>query len=537
MSRLLSRLRKFVQTLSITLDEKGWHPELVQSRLLKFVHFWVLVCRSFVRNRCPIRASALSYVTLLSLIPLMAVAISITSSLLKSEGEERIQQFLEKLVASMTPPGMVGTNVSVVNTNLDTGTNLSRLPGPYTNSGTMDGTNAVTVLSSASSTNATALPSFMQAEDAVQARKKVARSLHEFIQNTRSGTLGVTGTVLLIFTAISLLSRIEVTFNDIWGVAQGRSWFMRIVLYWGVISLVPILVVTAIGLATGPHLESTRELMQAMPFISNFAFQFLPVIMLCLTFSVFYVLIPNTRVSWCAALTGGLVGGVLFHLNNLASVLYVSRVVSSSKIYGSLGLVPVFMVGLYFAWLILLFGAQVAYAFQNRAAYLEERLAENINQRGREFIALRLMTRIGQRFGHGNPPPTTSSLGAELCVPTRLVRQILETLSSARLVVETAGRETAYLPARPLQDINCHDVLLAMRASQGQELTTPDEPSMAEVLGEFSRIQEAERKAASSVSLLALVNRASERGGEGRLLSTPEAKSDSSDPGQKPFSP
>ena len=70
----------------------------------------------------------------------------------------------------------------------------------------------------------------------------------------------------------------------------------------------------------------------------------------------------------------------------------------NSKIYGSLGLVPVFMIGLYFSWLILLFGAQVAYAFQNRATYLEEKQVENINQRGREFVAFRLMTLIGRRF-------------------------------------------------------------------------------------------------------------------------------------------
>jgi membrane protein len=240
-------------------------------------------------------------------------------------------------------------------------------------------------------------------------------------------------------------------------------------------------------------------------------FQLLPVVLLCLTFATFYILMPNTKVDWQAALVGGLVGGSLFHLNNLASVLYVSRVVSSSKIYGSLGLVPVFMAGLYFSWLILLFGAQVAYAFQNRASYLEERQVENINQRGREFIALRLMTTIGQRFDRAKQPPTTAALGEELCVPTRLVRQILQTLTSARLVVETAGLETAYLPARPLEDISCHDILQAMRASQGQELATRDEPVRAEVLGEFCRIQEAERQAAASVSMLALVNRAEAR--------------------------
>jgi membrane protein len=204
-------------------------------------------------------------------------------------------------------------------------------------------------------------------------------------------------------------------------------------------------------------------------------------------------------------------GGILFHLNNVVSVLYVSRVVSNSKIYGSLGLVPVFMIGLYFAWLILLFGAQVAYAFQNRATYFEERQVENINQRGREFIALRLMTCIGQCFMRGEPPPSAVEIAQTLAVPTRLVQQIMQTLSAARLVTEAAGAEPAYLPARPLENITCHDILLALRASQGQELATRDEPTRVEVYGEFHRIQEAERQAAASVTMLALVNRAQGR--------------------------
>ena len=514
---MFSTLQKFLEEGRALLDEKRWHPGMVQSRLHRFVHFWILVWRSFDRNRCPIRASALSYVTLLSLIPLMAVAISITSSLLKKEGEDRIQQFMEKFVASVTPPGTLSTNDTMTVTDEfdmeDDAEWLLAEPGD---------TNSTVVRSSAASTNQAALPSYLQGEDALQARKTVARNIHQFIQNTQSGTLGITGTVLLIFTAISLLSRIEVTFNDIWGVTRGRSWFMRIVLYWGVISLAPVLVVTAIGLATGPHLESTRELISLMPFLSKLLFQLLPVVLLCLTFATFYMLMPNTRVNWQAALVGGLVGGLLFHLNNLASVLYVSRVVSTSKIYGSLGLVPVFMVGLYFSWLILLFGAQVAYAFQNRVSYLEERQVENINQRGREFIALRLMTTIGQRFDKGLTPPTTSVLGKELCVPTRLAQQILQTLTSARLVVDTAGLETAYLPARPLENISCHDILQAMRASQGQELATRDEPVRAEVLGEFCRIQEAERQAAASVSMLALVNRADKRTEHSQLNSAAE---------------
>ena len=168
--------------------------------------------------------------------------------------------------------------------------------------------------------------------------------------------------------------------------------------------------------------------------------------------------------------------------------------------------------------LIVLFGAQVAYAYQNRATYFEERQVESINQRGREFISLRLITLIGQRFVRGEPGPSATELSQELGVPSRLVQEVMNTLISARLVVQTAGPEPAYVPARPIEGITCHDVLVALRATQGEDLATRDEPSRTEVYGEFCRIEEAERQVAASVSLLALVNRA-ETTGSSRAIS------------------
>ena len=519
MAKKVSRFKKLREHVLLLLDERALGSLAEFSNWHKFAHFWLMVWKSFTRNRCPVRASALAYATGLALIPMLAVAISISSAILKKEGEDQIDQFIVKLVASMTTVASVNTNSAVAtddtvlemdDSELDT-TNPPPPAAPVAVpfAAATSTNNPPPVTASLGETNKNPpLPAFAQAEEAVQSRHAIARYIHKFIQNTRSGALGVTGSILLVFAAISMLSRIEDTFNDIWGVARGRSWFMRIVLYWGVISLAPMLLAVALGLASGPHLEGTRKLLTAMPFVGRFIFQFLPVVVLCLTFALFYALMPNTKVHWQAAMAGGLAGGMLFHLNSLVSVLYVSRVVSNSKIYGSLGLVPVFMIGLYFSWLILLFGAQVAYAYQNRASYFEERQVENINQRGREFVALRLMTCIGQRFVRGEPAPTAVEISAALAVPTRLVQQLMETLSAARLVAETAGSEPAYMPARPLETITCHDILLALRATQGQELATRDEPTRVEVSGEFHRIEEAEREAATSVTMLALVNRA-----------------------------
>jgi len=490
------------------------------SKLEKFAHFWALVGRSFVRNRCPVRASALSYSTLLAMIPLLAVALSVTTSLLKSEDQQRIEQVIQQFVNSVIPPATLetlpppttdnpnppGSPVSIP-TNAIPGATNGNLADAATNSGAGTITNLVASVGAAQ-TNA---PVPITEVRVVAAQKEAAKYIFDFVQNTSGKTLGVTGMILLIFVAISMLSRVEETFNDIWGVTRGRNWFDRIIQYWAVITFGPLLLACALGLASGPYFQTTKSTIGEMPLIGSLFFKLLPVLMLWLTFAVLYQLVPNTKVRFGAALFGGVVAGSLWHLNNVFGFLYVSRVVTNSKMYGSLGLVPVFMAGIYISWLILLFGAQMAYAFQNREAYLQDKLAENVNQRGREFVALRLMTCIGQRFQRGLPPVTIREIASELGVPSRLAQQVLQTLLAARLVVEIAGPETAYSPARPLDAINCHHILLALRATQGQELVTRDEPVRLEVLGEFARIQAAEKAAASTVTMLALVNRAHAR--------------------------
>jgi membrane protein len=501
--------------------------ELEFNRLERFAHFWVLVGKSFVRNRCPTRAAALSYSTLLALIPMLAVAISVTSSLLKDEGEEKIYEVIDKVVSSVMPPP---ATLNATNVPPEIGPDFSVAPKPanFISAGTFTnvfrGTNEVAVTATNSIVAAVAGNSRV-----IDAQKQVARDIHQFIQNTRSKTLGLVGMLLLLYVAISMLANIEGTFNDIWGVTRGRSWRWRIVLYWATITLGPLLLIGALGLSGGSQMQAAREFIGHTPLIGGIIFKLLPLVVLWLAFALFYEIVPNTKVRFDAALVGGFVGGSLWHLNNVFGFLYVSRVVSNSQVYGKLGLLPVFMAGLYFSWVILLFGAQVAYAFQNRKSYLQDKLVENVNQRGREFIALRLMTCIGQRFQLGRPPVTIQEISAELTIPTKLAQQVLRTLLAAKLIVEVAGNENGYSPARPLDAITAHHILRAMRTGGGQEPPLGDGPVRAEVLGEFARIEAAEQLAASSVTMLALVSRAQQTE---KQISLP-AKKGNADAGEK----
>lgn len=447
------------------------------NRLDRFAHFCLLVAQSFTRNRCPVRAAALSYATLLALIPMLAVAMSITSSLLKNEGQEKIYQAIDHFVATIVPPS---TN-ALENAELATDAIIAA-------------TNGVVVTTP-------------KDQRVAAAQAKAAGYIHAFIQKTQSSTLGVLGMLTLIYVAIMMLANIEATFNDIWGVTRGRTWVLRVILYWTTITLGPLAIIAALGLANGKHFEATREFVQNTPFIGSLIFQLLPLFVLWLTFALLYMLVPNTKVKFSAALFGGVVAGSLWHLNNVFGFLYVSRVSNNLNIYGSLGLVPVFMAGLYLSWLILLFGAQVAYAFQNRRAYLQEKIMENVNQREREFIALRLMTAVAKKFQAGQPPATLPEISNELGIPSKLSQQVLQPLLLARLVTEIVGQEHAYTPARPLEAISAYDILLAMRTNGRPETLRHDDLVRTEIFGEFARIADAERNAATTISLAVLARR------------------------------
>jgi membrane protein len=455
----IDRIKRIQEFLDEQQYVKQDHSKM--SRGNRLAHFWALVIRSFRKNRGPVRAAALAYTTLLALIPVLALIVSVSTALIQSRDEQSaqtIQNLVDKLITTAAPQ-----------------LNLMEKADP---------------------------------EESAIKRASVVKSIMGYINKISSGKLGVTAGLALVFIAISVLSNVEATFNDIWGVTRGRTWFARIVQYWAAITLGPLFLMTAIGLTTGSQFQTVQKGIEHAPFLGTFILKMLPFVVLSLFLAAFYRLMPATKVRWDAALIGGAVGGCLLQLNNLFSVIYFSKVVTYSKIYGGLGVVPIFLVGLYFSWLILLFGAQVAYAYQNRIAYLQEKQAESINQRGREFIAMRIMTFVGEQFHAGKTPPTRFRMAEKLGIPSQLTCTILSPLVSAKLLIEVSGEELGYTPARPLDKLSVEDILNALRTGSGIELATADDPERALLREEYERIVLAEMHAAGAVSLHNLVVRA-----------------------------
>jgi membrane protein len=232
-------------------------------------------------------------------------------------------------------------------------------------------------------------------------------------------------------------------------------------------------------------------------------------------FASLYLWMPNTRVTWQAAAVGGLVAAGLWTLNGHLAALYNSRVVTYNAIYGSLGIIPLFLVGMYFTWLILLFGAQTSYVFQHRRAYLLERRAGKVHQQGREFIAVRFCTHLAVRFREGQPPLSASQLADHFGVPPKLAREILQSLVAGRVLMEGAGPETTFAPARPPARINLSEVLAALRSETGEDFPTTADPSRPVVRAEVEALWKADAERAATVTLEDVARRSTEANAAG----------------------
>lgn len=384
-----------------TVESRTLGPAVRRTR--SFVQFVYLVVRGFRANRCPLRAAALCYTTLLALIPLLAVAFVFAKGFLKESTTTAVPQLLDLFVTKVAP----------------------------------------------------------QLELSAAGRQQVVDQIQSFIGNIDAGTLGTLGTVALIIVAIRLLMTVEETFNDIWGVAQGRSIWRKVVYYWAAVSLGPIILITAIAL-TG-----RAEFAQAMAVIpggQRFLLKLTPYLVLWAGFGLLYGLMPNTRVLWRAALIGGLVAGTLWQLNSQLNTMYFSRVVTYSKIYGSIGIIPVFLVGLYFSWLIVLFGAQVSFAAQNYRSYIQQRATERVDQAGREQLACRIVLAACEHFLRGTPPPRLTELCEQLVAPPQLANRLIPRLTEAGILAVTSNPDGGLVPARPPEELRVADVLAALRA-------------------------------------------------------------------------
>ena len=340
-------------------------------------------------------------------------------------------------------------------------------------------------------------------------QEAVTSKIIEYISNTDFKALGAFGTGLLIIAVLMMLSNVERTFNDLWGVTRHRRIVRKISDYISVLILGPLLMVISTAMITS---VSSNALVQALSRYEVFEHFFvlfntiLPHAGLWIAFTAMYILMPNTRVRLFPALVAGIVCGSLWESAFRLYTDFNIGVARYNTIYGTFAALPIFIIWLYISWIIVLIGAQMSYAIQNVRSHQQEFKTYVVGQEQLEEMAVNIMLKIVEQFHLGKAPFTAEALSKALSIPVRLVREIIDQLGEQGLVREVYAADPRFQPSKNPELISVLDVCKAMRdgSSESWRISGGSGNPVLEQL--ISEKKSAEAGHLGTVSMLDLLN-------------------------------
>ncbi len=293
-----------------------------------------------------------------------------------------------------------------------------------------------------------------------------------FVENMRVGVLGSVGMALLIYTVISLIQKIESAFNFVWHAKSSRSLSRRFSDYLSVIIVGPVLVFSAMGItASAMNTELAHRLleMETLGTLAVMGQKLMPYVFIILAFAFVYMAVPNTKVKVRSALAGAVVAGVLWQS---AGVVFASFVASSTRqfdVYSGFAILILFMIWLYLSWLILLFGAQVAYFHQHPQ---QVRLGSGrivLSPRHREQASLLIMILVTDRYVNDREPPTIDNLVEGVGLPGDTVGELIDILLEQGLLMESNTEPAQLLPKHDPGSLAVIRVLEVIRSAEERD--------------------------------------------------------------------
>lgn len=418
------------------------------------------------RSRLPQMAAALSYRTLFGLLPIAVVGLIVVRTVTSREKQaEVLGGVIEKLGLS---------NIAVPST-------------PALNSGFVGPMPADLDRSQSLSDWVTAL-------------------IYRADANVNFQAIGIIGVLTLVYAAISMLVEIERAFNQIFRVPEGRSWTRRIVNYWTLMTLGAGALAATFSL--GALFEKwTTQLVQVrgwqigsgaitLALVGYVVTVAISTLLLLLT----YLSVPNTRVRAVPALAGAFFAALLWEAGKWGFAQYIGFSTNYAKLYGSIALIPLFMLWVYVTWFIVLFGLQTTYQLQHG---LKNTRAQPIADSGPVIfdpaLAVRLMSALARAFDQGKQP-TLAHLSASSGVPLSVASVILAGACERGLTLrierhDDPAAEPTYTPARPPSAMSVAEVL-EIAYTMADQRAQPDHTTR--------RLRDAQVHAAGKISLAEL---------------------------------
>lgn len=391
----IEKVKKFLQFLQHDL----WRIDLVHDskasrfgvEALRVTH---LVFQGVKNDRCKLHASALTYATLMALIPFLVIIFSISSAIGFTTAKEWMIE---------------------------------------------------------------------QSADMPQIQEFVYR-LIELVEKTDMGALGTFGGIIFIYIIFKLLAEIEGSINQIWGVQSSRGLVDRMRNYISVLIITPVLMVAANFVSI--KLAAFSNDYEWLGAFIKMILQLAPVLIMTLAFIMVFMFIPNTKVSFKAALIGGFTSSVLAIIFQMLMVRLGIGVTRLGKIYGTFAYIPIFLFWLQMSWTILLFGAELAFAVQNRDTYAEEQAAIRASMVSKLWVAFSVMQEAVRVFQGSEKALNITGFARGNNIPIRLMNEVVGVLAQAELLgkVGAEGENTFVLlhapervTAKKIYDLMIHE--------------------------------------------------------------------------------
>ena len=384
-----------------------------------------LVVRGFREDECPLHASALTFSTLMSIVPVLALSLALVRGLGDAEtAKTGIRDWIRSWLTG---------DVAVAET-------------------VADGAAAETEDNSR----------VVLADEA----DKLLSQAFEKVENVSFAALGGVGLALLVWMVISVMSRVESSFNRVWGVPSGRSLWRRFTDYLSVLIVLPFLATAAssfriVDFAAQFVSEGNAARLQG---ILDFGLlRYLTVfVMTGLCFSFLMLFMPNTRVRLLPGLAGGFLAGALFLAWLRVCAALQVGVARSSAIYGGFAVVPILLAWVYVSWEIVLFGAEVAFAVQNCGTYRMEQRTDRASMEARVILALAVVVEAARTMFAPEERFDVSRCAAELRVPVRLLNDVVAQLVRAGLLAELSACPGCYVLLKAPSVLRVEEVLSAV---------------------------------------------------------------------------
>lgn len=286
---------------------------------------------------------------------------------------------------------------------------------------------------------------------------EISENVIAFVENINVKVLGFVGVLLLLYTVLSMIQKVEDSFNYIWRIAIRRGLGQRVGEYLSVLLAGPLAIGLALGLtATLLNSDFVASLADIQPFgiIFYVVGRLIPYAVIIGLFTFLYHFIPNTRVRLHAAFGGGLLAGLLWQSASVAFASFVAASPGYNAVYSGFAIVILLLIWLYLGWLILLVGCQLAYYLQYPERLTATRIAPQLSGRSGETLGLWIVGLVGQRFLKGEPPVTRDQLLRELPAVPEHIDRVLEILLHHGVLAQSGTDGAQLLPRRDLDSLS-----------------------------------------------------------------------------------